>query len=99
MFDLCLKSLLNRRFVAGLTVLSIALSVALILGVERLRTEARAGFANSVSGVDLIVAARGNDVQILMATVFGVGSTGTGISWESYEMLEDMPGVAKCSIA
>ena len=94
MFDLCLKSLLNRRFVAALTVLSIALSVALILGVERLRTEARAGFANSVSGVDLIVAARGNDVQILMATVFGVGSTGTGISWESYEMVEDLPGVA-----
>jgi len=93
MFDLCLKSLLNRRFVAALTVLSIALSVALILGVERLRTEARAGFANSASGVDLIVAARGNDVQILMATVFGVGSTGTGISWESYEMVEDMPGI------
>ncbi|UWQ93895.1 ABC transporter permease (plasmid) [Rhodobacteraceae bacterium M382] len=93
MLDLCLKSLLNRRFVAALTILSIALSVALILGVERLRTEARAGFANSVSGVDLIVAARGNDVQILMATVFGVGSTGTGLSWESYEMVENMPGI------
>ncbi|KAE9625556.1 ABC transporter permease [Parasedimentitalea maritima] len=93
MLNLCLKSLLNRRFVAGLTVLSIALSVALIMGVERLRTEARAGFANSASGVDLIVAARGNDVQILMATVFGVGSTGAGISWDSYEMVEDMPGV------
>jgi putative ABC transport system permease protein len=36
MLDLCLKSLLNRRFVAALTVLSIALSVALIFGVERL---------------------------------------------------------------
>ena len=93
MLDLCVKSLLNRRFVAALTVLSIALSVALILGVERLRTEARAGFANSVSGVDLIVAARGNDVQILMSTVFGVGSTGTGINWESYEMVENLPGV------
>ncbi|MGR3617110.1 MAG: ABC transporter permease [Paracoccaceae bacterium] len=93
MLSLCWKSLLNRRFVASLTVLSIALSVALILGVERLRTEARAGFANSASGVDLIVAARGNDVQILMATVFGVGSTGTGISWESYEMVSEMPGV------
>ena len=93
MLNLCARSLLNRRFVAALTVLSIALSVALILGVERLRTEARAGFANSASGVDLIVAARGNDVQILMATVFGVGSTGTGISWESYEMVEDLPWV------
>ncbi len=94
MLDLCLKSLLNRRFVASLTVVGIALSVALILGVERLRTEARASFANSASGIDLIVAARGNDVQILMATVFGVGSTGTGISWDSFEMVEDLPQIA-----
>lgn len=93
MLTICIRSLLNRRFVAALTVLSIAMSVALILGVERLRTEARAGFANSASGIDLIIAARGNDVQILMATVFGVGSTGTGIDWDSYEMVEDMPQV------
>ncbi|UWR05676.1 ABC transporter permease (plasmid) [Ruegeria conchae] len=94
MFNLCYKSLLNRRFIAALTVLSIALSVALIVGVERLRTEARAGFANSASGIDLIIAARGNDVQILMATVFGVGTTGAGISWDSYEMIEDLPQIS-----
>lgn len=94
MLSLCLKSLHNRRFVASLTVLSIALSVALILGVERLRTEARASFSNSASGIDLIIAARGNDVQILMATVFGVGSTGSGISWQSLEMVEDLPQVS-----
>ncbi|WP_281973897.1 FtsX-like permease family protein [Ruegeria faecimaris] len=94
MFNLCYKSLLNRRFIAALTVLSVALSVALIVGVERLRTEARAGFANSASGIDLIIAARGNDVQILMATVFGVGTTGAGISWDSYEMIEDLPQVS-----
>lgn len=93
MLNLCLKSLLNRRFVAALTILSFALSVALILGVERLRTQARAGFANSASGIDLIIAARGNDVQILMATVFGVGSTGAGISWDSFEMVTDLPQV------
>lgn len=93
MLDICIKSLMNRRFVAVLTVLSIALSIALILGVERLRTQARQGFANSASGIDLIVAARGNDVQILMATVFGVGSTGAGVSWASYEMVGDLPWV------
>ncbi|MCP4936971.1 MAG: FtsX-like permease family protein [bacterium] len=94
MLDLSLKSLLNRRFVASLTVISIALSIALILGVERLRNEARSSFANSASGIDLIVAARGNDVQILMATVFGVGTTGTGISWDSFEMVEGLPQIA-----
>jgi putative ABC transport system permease protein len=50
---LALKSLLNRRLTAGLMVVSISLSVMLLLGVERLRTQARAGFANTISGTDL----------------------------------------------
>ena len=91
---LVVQSLLNRRFVASLTVLAIALSVALILSVERLRDSARTSFANSASGVDLIIAPRGNDVQILLATLFGVGSTGTGMSGDVVGLLKDMPGVA-----
>jgi putative ABC transport system permease protein len=89
-----LKSLWNRRFVAVLTILSVALSVALIVGVERLRDAARESFTDSASGLDLIVAARGNPVQILLATVFGVGSTGQAIGWDSFEMVEALPGVA-----
>jgi putative ABC transport system permease protein len=89
-----LTSLWNRRFVAALTILSIALSVALVLGVERLRSEAKAGFANSASGIDLIVAARGNPVQILLSTVFGVGTTGAGLRWDTFEMVEALPQVA-----
>ncbi len=94
MTGLALQSLWNRRFVAALTVLALAVSVALILSVERLRSSARTSFANSASGIDLIVAPRGNDVQILMATVFGVGSTGTGMSYDSFEMLRARPEVA-----
>ena len=55
---LALASLNNRRFVALLTVLAIALSSALLLGVERLRSETRHSFAATVSGTDLIVGAR-----------------------------------------
>ncbi len=94
MLTLSIKSLWNRRFVVVMTVLSIALSVALVLGVERLRSAAKSGFANSAAGIDLIVAPRGDQVQILMATVFGMGSTGPGISWTSYKAVASMPAVA-----
>ncbi len=94
MLILSIKSLWNRRFVVALTVMSIALSVALVLGVERLRTTAKSGFANSAAGIDLIVAPRGDQVQILMATVFGIGSTGPGISWDSYKAVASMSEVA-----
>ncbi len=53
------KSLWNRRLTSALVVFAIALSVALLLGVERLRTQARTSFAHTLSGTDLVVGARG----------------------------------------
>ena len=57
-FGLARRSLTNRAATALLTILSIAISVALLLGVERIRTEARGSFASTISGTDLIVGAR-----------------------------------------
>jgi putative ABC transport system permease protein len=88
------KSLLNRRFTAALTVLSIALSVALLVGVERLRTEARASFANTISGTDLIVGARSGPVQLLLYTVFRIGDATNNFSWQSYREIAGHPRVA-----
>jgi putative ABC transport system permease protein len=88
------KSLLNRRFTAALTVLSIALSVTLLIGVERLRTEARTSFANTISGTDLIVGARSGPVQLLLYAVFHIGDATNNISWESYQAIATQPKVA-----
>jgi putative ABC transport system permease protein len=90
---LALKSLANRRTTALLTVLSIALSVALLLGVERIRTETRASFASTIAGTDLIVGARSGPVQLLLYSVFRIGNATNNISWESYEDLATQPRV------
>ena len=79
------KSLFNRRFTAFLTIGSIALSVMLLIGVERLRTEAKSGFANTISGTDLIVGARSGSIQLLLYSVFRIGNATNNISWESYQ--------------
>lgn len=93
-FTLAWRSLLNRRFTALLTVVSIALSIALLVGVERLRTEARASFANTLSGTDLIVGARSGPVQLLLYSVFRIGDATNNISWESYQDIAKMSKVA-----
>ncbi|MBF0470247.1 MAG: ABC transporter permease, partial [Gammaproteobacteria bacterium] len=94
MFKLALKSLLNRRLTIGLTLLSIALSVALLLGVERLRTESRASFANTISGTDLVVGARSGSIQLLLYSIFRIGNATNNISWESYQEIANHPMVA-----
>ena len=84
---IALASLANRRFTALLTVFAIALSVCLLLAVERVRTEARASFASTISGTDLIVGARSGSVNLLLYSVFRIGNATNNIRWDSFETL------------
>lgn len=92
--SLALRSLLNRRATAGLTVLAIAVSVTLLLGVEKIRTEARVSFASTISGTDLVVGARSGAIQLLLYSVFRIGNATNNISWSSYEAIAGNPDVA-----
>jgi putative ABC transport system permease protein len=91
---LALQSLLSRRFTVLLTVASIALSVALLVGVERIRTEARASFADTLSGTDLLVGARSGPVQLMLYAVFRIGNATNNMSWESYQAIAAHPRVS-----
>lgn len=93
-FDLVWRSLWNRRFTAGLTILSISLSIALLLGVERIRNGARTSFTNTISKTDLIVGARGGSIQLLLYSVFRMGSPTGNISYQTYEAIQARPDVA-----
>lgn len=84
LFRIALLSLMNRKATVILTVLGIAFSVALLLGVQKVQTAAKASFANTISGTDLIVGARSGDVQLLLYSVFRIGDATNNLTWESY---------------
>ena len=84
---LALQSLRNRWLTAALTVLAIAFSVMLLLGVEKVRTGARQSFADTISGTDLIVGARSGSIQLLLYAVFRIGNATNNIRWDSFEHL------------
>ena len=92
--NLALRSIANRRATAILTVLTVAISVMLFLGVEKVRHGARESFENTISGVDLIVGARSSPVNLLLYSVFHIGDATNNITWESYETVSSAPGVA-----
>ena len=93
-FTIAAKSLWNRKATAILTIIAIAVSVTLLLGVERIRAEARNSFANTISGTDLVVGARGGSIQLLLYSVFRIGNATNNISWDSYREFADSPNVA-----
>lgn len=84
----------NRRATLGLTLLAVVLATALLLGIERLRHDARASFAQSVAGTDLIVGARGSPLQLVLYAVFRLGEPGHNIHWESYQRIASHPAIA-----
>lgn len=94
LFVLAAKSALNRRLTLGLTLVAVALSVTLLLGVERIRQEARDSFAQSVSGTDLVVGARTSPVQLMLYAVFRIGEATNNIRWQSYLTIVENPAVA-----
>ncbi|WP_166801002.1 ABC transporter permease, partial [Pseudomonas aeruginosa] len=93
LFRLALASLANRRFTALLTIFAIALSACLLLAVERVRTEAKASFASTISGTDLIVGARSGSVNLLLYSVFRIGNATNNIRWDSYRHFAGNPRV------
>ncbi len=92
--QLALRSLRNRRLTTILTVMSIALSVSLLVGVETVRRGIRESFAGTIRGTDLIVGARGGSQQLLMSSVFGLGAPAGSVEWSTYERWARHPGVA-----
>jgi len=90
---LAVKSVLNRRLTAVLMIVSISLSVMLLLGVERLRTQARAGFAKTISGTDLVVGARTGATALLLHSVFRIGYAANNVSWASFQEIAQHPRV------
>jgi putative ABC transport system permease protein len=88
------KSARARAATTILTILSIAISTALLLGVEKIRDGARSSFEQTVSGTDLIVGARSGPINLLLYSVFRIGDPTANVSWESYQAFAQRPDVA-----
>lgn len=91
LFSLASGSLANRRASVVLTVLTIAISIALLVLVEQMRNQVREGFYRSVSGTDLVVGAPTSSVQLLLFSVFGLGNPTSNVSWDRYREIAGQP--------
>ncbi len=91
---IALKSARFRRVSIVLTVIAIAISVTLLLGVDKIRKESKESFFNTVSQTDLIVGARSSPTNLLLYSVFRIGNATNNVTWETYEAIASMDEVA-----
>ena len=93
--SLAARSLRNRLLTTVLTLVSIALSIALLVGVENVRVGIRESFSNTIRGTDLIIGPRSSGTHLLLSSVFGMGSPlSNNMSHETYEHWKNHPAVA-----
>ena len=93
-FRLAVKSLLNRKGSIMLTIMAMAVSIFVLLGVEHIRGQSKQSFNSTVSGADLIVGARTGSMNLLLYSVFRMGSPTNNIDWQTYQNISANPKVA-----
>ncbi|MGA0806018.1 MAG: ABC transporter permease [Pseudohongiellaceae bacterium] len=94
LLELAWRSLLNRKVSVSLALLSITFSVAVVIGVEHIRSQTRENFNRTISGVDLVVGARTSQLNLLLYAIFRIGNATNNVSEASYERIKSDPRVA-----
>lgn len=90
---LATKSLTNRKNSVILSCIAMTISIFVLLGIEHIRKESRASFSSTISGADLIVGARSGQLNLLLYSVFRLGSPVNNISWNSYQKIASDPRI------
>ena len=90
---LAIKSLINRKVTVLLTMFSLTLSLTLFLSIDSLRNAAKSSFFNNVKSGDLILGSRSGEIQLLLYSLFQIGSPTNNISWESYKKISQYPEI------
>ncbi|MCB1197994.1 MAG: ABC transporter permease [Deltaproteobacteria bacterium] len=94
LFTLTLQSIAFRKTTVGLSLFSIMISVTLLVGVNRLRVDAKQSFQNTISNIDLIVGAKTGASQLLLSTVFHQGFPSNNISYRFFTSMQQKQDVA-----
>jgi putative ABC transport system permease protein len=89
LISLAVSSLKNRRKSILLTFFSLLISISVLLGVEHIRQQAKESFNRTVSDVDLIVGAPSGQLNLLLYSVFRMGSPTNSINFKSFQFLQD----------
>ncbi|PHR81315.1 MAG: peptide ABC transporter permease [Colwellia sp.] len=89
LLSVALHSLLSRKKTVILTFFSLTISIVVLLSIEHIRLQAKESFNRTISGVDLIVGAPSGQLNLLLYSVFRMGSPANNINYTSFTMLEN----------
>ncbi|MFH0963531.1 MAG: ABC transporter permease [Planctomycetota bacterium] len=87
LYSIVLKNMRQRALASVLTIVSIALGVALVSAILLVNTEAQRNFYSSSTGWDLIVGPKGSPLELVLNAVFNLTTASNTIPYSVYEDL------------
>lgn len=82
-----LKSLQDRKGSVLLTLMAMTISIFVILGVEHIRQQTKKSFESTISDTDLVIGSRSGSLNLLLYSVFRIGSPTNNINWNSFKTI------------
>ena len=93
-FGLAWRGIRQRSLSSILTIVSVALGVALVVAVLSIRQSTRRSFLEAARGYDVILGpTHGSPLQTVLNTLFHIGEAGGTIPWDLYEQVKKDPRV------
>ena len=87
------KSIRQRALASSLTALSVALGVTLMVAVLVIGGVMDKMFSQTASGYDLVIGAKGSGLQLVLNTVYHVGSVIENVPYTYYKRIKSDPRV------
>ncbi len=89
LFSIAKDSLLSRKKTVFLTFCSLVISLLVLLSVEHIRLQAKESFNRTISSTDLIVGGPSGQLNLLLYSVFRIGTPTANIKYESFQALNE----------
>ncbi len=83
----------NRKLTTAMTIISVALGVALISAVLTLREQTQKRFEEEGQAFDLVVGAKGNPLQLVLSTVYFLDAPTGNMALEDFEKIRELEDV------
>ncbi len=88
------RSLRQHALTTGVTAASLALAGGLVMTVWVVKTQAEQAFANTTSGYDAVLGARGSKLQLVLSALFHLEAAPGTVSGEDLAQIRRHPAVA-----
>ncbi|WP_250432528.1 ABC transporter permease [Hanstruepera flava] len=90
-WKISIKNLFHKPLYTLLSIIALAISIGLLLGIRQLDTAVKQQFDNSLGNIDLVIGAKGSPLQLVLASVMHIDNPTGNISYQEAKKISKNP--------